>query len=207
MLKIHILGGPGSGKTTLGQEIASRFALSLYELDMIGRKNGLQHTAYLQDAFAIVSQPGWVTEGVGLIWTDPFLDHADYIILLEISWPTAAYRIVRRHISKSLQGTNLYPGIKRLFLFLKDSNDYYSNQCSSETEAVINRYLEEHRQDTAALNAGQLLARLEKYGLELILPATEEFVRAYLEKYKQKIIRVRSNADRKRLLALLARYQ
>ena len=52
MLKIHIMGGPGSGKTTLGKEIASRFALPCYDLDTIGMSNEVEQTdaAYIQNA-------------------------------------------------------------------------------------------------------------------------------------------------------------
>ncbi len=111
MLKIKILGGPGSGKTTLGAEIAAKFDLPFYEGDVLGRKNGTQHSAWIQNIFEIISVPGWVMECNALIWNDPILDHADYIVLLEVPWRTAAYRIVRRHIIKSLKGINPHPGI------------------------------------------------------------------------------------------------
>ncbi len=94
MLKIHILGGPGSGKTTLAVALSSRFQIPHYELDQLGRKNGMRSAAYIEDAFALVEQPGWVTEGIDLIWIDPLLHQADYIVLLEVSWPVAARRIV-----------------------------------------------------------------------------------------------------------------
>lgn len=203
MLKIHIIGGPGSGKTTLGQEIGSRFNIPHYDLDQIGWKNGMDHAAYVKDAFAIAQQPGWVTENIGLIWVDPLLSEADYIVLLEVSWPVAAWRIVRRHIYKSLQGTNQYPGIKTLLLFLKDTHDHYLNKCSADLAKTIERYLKEHEESIEPLDAARLLARLEKYGLEIILAPTEELVRRYLEKYQPKVIRVRNNTDRKHLFELL----
>ncbi len=207
MLKIHIIGGPGSGKTTLGQEIASKFNIPHYDLDQIGWKNGLDHAAYVKDAFAIAQQPEWVTENIGLIWVDPLLFEANYIVLLEVSWPVAAWRIIRRHIYKSFLGINQYPGIKALLLFLKNTHNYYLNKCSADTAKTIERYLEEHEESAEPLDAARLLARLEKYGLEIILAPTEEFVRRYLEKYQPKVIRVRNNADRRHLLELLAQRQ
>lgn len=119
-MKIYILGGSGSGKTTLAEDIAVRFHVPHYELDQIGLKNG---KVTEDDAFAIAGQPGWVTDGSYLIWSDPLLYQADYIVLLEVSWSVAAWRIIRRHIMKSLHGTNPYPGfngIKLLFKLLKD---------------------------------------------------------------------------------------
>lgn len=166
-------------------------------------KNGAKHTAWIEDAFTIISLPGWVTEGGGLIWNDPILDHADYIVLLEVPWRTAAYRIVHRHIVKSLRGINPHPGIRSLISFLRSSRRYYFNQCRPDLVETINRCLEEQRTSTEPLDAERLLARLETYGIEIIGSPTAAFRRQYLEKYKQKLIVVRNNTDRVRLIDFL----
>jgi adenylate kinase family enzyme len=207
MLKIHILGGPGSGKTTLAHDLSARFHIPHYDLDLIGRKNGMRDEAYVEDAFVIAEQPGWVTEGCTLVWIDLLLQRADSIVLLEVSWPVAAYRIIRRHITKSLQGTNLYPGMKSLFFFLKGTRDYFLNTCSAPTAELMSRYLEEHEERVEPLDAEGLRAHREKYGLEIMIAPTAEFVRRYLEKYKQKVIVKRNNADRERLLELLMQHR
>ncbi|GLV60985.1 hypothetical protein KDH_78030 [Dictyobacter sp. S3.2.2.5] len=204
MLKIQISGGPGSGKTTLGAEIGARFDLPFYETDVIGMKNGMQHSAWIRDAFEISSLPGWSIEGGGLIWNEPILAQADYIVLLEVPWRTAAYRIVRRHISKSLRGINPYRGIRSLILFLMDSRRYYLNQCRPELVEAMNRCLAE--QIPASLDSEQLLRRCETYGVKIIQAPTAAFTRQYLEKYKQKLIVVRNNTERARLLDFLAQH-
>ncbi len=79
MLKIHILGGPGSGKTTLGECLSSRFHVPHYDLDQIGWKLN-DMAEYIDTAFALAKQPGWVTENIGVIWTDPLLYQADCIM-------------------------------------------------------------------------------------------------------------------------------
>jgi len=68
----------------------------------------------------------------------------------------------------------------------------------------MNSCLEEQRTARKPVDAEQLLARLERYGKILSFSSTAAFVRHYLEKYKQKLILVRNNADRARLLDFLA---
>jgi len=205
MVKIHILGGPGSGKSTLAQCLSSTFHVPHYDLDTIGWKNGDRMAAYIDDAISIAEQPGWVTEGIYLIWTDPLLYQADYIVLLEISWPVAAWRIIRRHISKSLRGTNPYPSIKLLFKLLKYTRSYYKDKVSSDrpTAESACMYIEEHGDSAEPPHAERLLMHLETYRISI--PPTAAFVHIYLETYKEKVLLVKNNADRERLLALFTK--
>ncbi len=205
-MRIHIIGASGSGKTTLATYISSRFAIPHYELDTLGRKHGTDMAAYIEDAFSIANQPTWVTEGSYLIWIDPLLYQADYIVLLEISWSIAAVRIIYRHISKSLRGINPYPGIRGVGLLLKllkDNRKHYLNKIrptSVEAEAM-RKYLVEHEESIEAPDAKALLTRLEKY--KLSVPPTAEFMHKYLEKYKEKVFLLRTRTDRARFLDLL----
>jgi hypothetical protein len=202
MLRIHILGGPGSGKTTLAECIAARFHVSHHDLDQWGLKYGTTSwTPYLDEAFTVTGQPGWVTEGIYLVWVDPLLYQADYIVLLEVSWPVAAWRIIRRHIIKSIRGINPYP-TRLLFGFLRNTHDYIANRCTAEKAEAMRVYLEEHGTTIEPPSADLLFTRLERYWGGI--PPTAEFVHRYLEKYKEKVIVVRNNADRERLLAMLA---
>lgn len=208
MAKIHILGGSGSGKTTLARSLSSLLHVPHYDLDKIGLENG---TVTEDDAFAIAGQPGWISEGCYLIWTDPLLYQADSIVLLEVSWPVAAWRITRRHITKSLHGTNPYPGVngvKLLFKLVKDTRRAALNKVRSDTAIAqcMRRYLEEQRDSADPPTPESVRRDVEKY-LRISVPPTAEFVRRYLEKYQEKVLLVRNNADRERLLELLTRHR
>lgn len=206
MSKIFIIGSSGSGKTTLAQELSSRLHIPHHDLDKIGWKHGSNAEAYVDDAIAIAAQPDWIAEGNFIIWTDPLLYQADYIVLLEILWPVAAWRIVTRHISKSLRGVNSYPGlngIKLLFKLLKDTRKERLDKVSSKPPIAeyVRQYVEEHEADTALADTETLVRRWE-WCIEHI-PYTADFVRMYLRKYQEKLVVVRNKADRERLVERL----
>lgn len=205
-MRIHIIGGSSSGKTTLAELLVSRFGVPHYELDKISRKHEMRMAAYIEDAFSIAEQPEWVAEGSYIIWTDPLLYQSDYIVLLEVPWRVAAFRMIRRHIVKSLRGTNPYPGfngIRLLLKLIKDNRCHYLNKISPQSPKAefMERYLEEHGERIEPPDAALLLLRLEKY--RIFVPPTADFVRRYLEKYQDKVVLIRTKADRGRFLARL----
>jgi hypothetical protein len=135
------------------------------------------------------------------------LYHADCIVLLEVSWPVAAWRMIRRHILNSLRGTNRYPGIngiKALLKLLKYARRYILNLDRADESSIeaLRRYLETHQEGSSPPTEDFVQAYLETYQ-KLAIPPTEEFVRLYLERYKEKLFLIRNTTDRERLLDLL----
>jgi hypothetical protein len=138
--RIHIVGGPGSGKTTLAVRLGQWQGVPVYDLDAIayeggaGRKRAL--AARQADVERIAQTPGWVTEGIYLWWCDPLAEQADYIIWLDVPWRVAVYRIVRRHIVLSLAGTNRHPGVTKLARFAWGTRRYYLSDSRRRREPV-----------------------------------------------------------------------
>src|SRR5579859_92566 len=207
MVKIHILGGAGSGKTSLARHKSSLLRVPHNDLDAIGLEKGLVTE---EDAFAIAAQPAWVSEGVYLIFTEPLLYAADAIVLLEVTWPVAVWRIIRRHTPRSLHGTNPYPGlngIKLLFQLLDYPRRYALNKVDdTATAECMHQYIEEQQYRTEPPTRESVSKDVEKY-LSIAVPPTSEFVHKYLEKYREKVFIVMNRAERERLVAFLIRDQ
>ena len=100
--RVHIVGGPGSGKTTLARRIGDALGLPVHHLDDVYRVGGgtgplRPETDRRADVKRILGEPGWVTEGIHLGWTDPFFEAADLVVWLDtVGWARASGRLVRR---------------------------------------------------------------------------------------------------------------
>ena len=120
--RIHIMGAAGSGKTTLAQQLSGHLDVPCYLLDKIAYEGGsgekIPLDVKLESIRSIIAQPGWITEGAFLWWTDQLLEAADLIIWLDLPFRITAWRIVKRHVQLNLAGTNPHPGTVKLIRFL-----------------------------------------------------------------------------------------
>lgn len=128
-MRIFIIGGAGSGKTTLGRRISQHFDIPFYEMDLVGWENGVgaerPHELRLHDVHEIALQQAWVAEGWHRPWTNELLQTADQIVWLDLPWSIARQRIVVRHLRASLAGTNKHRGMLKLYRFLNDAKSFY----------------------------------------------------------------------------------
>ncbi|PKB62961.1 MAG: hypothetical protein BZY67_02495 [SAR202 cluster bacterium Io17-Chloro-G1] len=100
-MRVHIIGGPGSGKTTLAQSLSDQIAVPSYSLDDVAWHPYGSGTRPIHERVRIVtdlaSQPDWMTEGAFLWWIEALLKSADTIIWLDVGC-----RIVHRYASRSI---------------------------------------------------------------------------------------------------------
>lgn len=126
--RIHIVGGPGSGKTTLARRLAAQLQIPTYDLDDIAFEGPHFQwrplEARLADVSRIAAQPAWVTEGVWLGWVDELLHAADVVVWLDaVTAQTALQRCLGRFAHDSWQETKRQPGARKVTRF----GDYWRN--------------------------------------------------------------------------------
>jgi adenylate kinase family enzyme len=107
--RIHIIGGPGSGKSYIATKLAGRFGVPVYDLDdffweRAALSYGIRADSTERDRrFAtIVSQDGWIIEGVYYQWLAPSFDAAHIILALTPSVWVRHGRVVKRFILRRL---------------------------------------------------------------------------------------------------------
>lgn len=107
--KIHIIGGPGSGKSYVGARLAALYGLPVFDLDELfwdrrADRYGVKAPAEERDhALArILDGPAWIIEGVYYGWLSRSFEAAERIIILTPSVGTRDWRICRRFLQRKV---------------------------------------------------------------------------------------------------------
>ena len=99
-VKIHFIGIPSAGKTTLAAALSERLGSPYHSLDGLAfvDEQWTLRSPGERDAMLVVilEEPSFVTEGGFLGWTDPLLAEADLIVWLDPPLWTLVLRHVRR---------------------------------------------------------------------------------------------------------------
>jgi hypothetical protein len=135
-MRIYIVGGPGSGKTSLGLSLSRRLGLPLLQLDeMWGRLFARDADGGIAEATRVfrkglvadyVARDAWVIEGAEPPFLDAFAEVSDLIVWCDVPFIVAASRMIRRHVMADLRGNNRYPGYGRLYGFLRSVRGRYA---------------------------------------------------------------------------------
>ena len=145
-MKIHIVGGPGSGKTFLAQKLSRELGIPHYDLDDVQWANeggyGTKRDIAERDALLeqILQRDDWIIEGVYHAWCGRCFEEADRIYLLTVPSRVYRYRILRRFLRRKL---GLEPGkketLKSLFALLKWA-DKYQRVNLTEIRKILEAY-------------------------------------------------------------------
>jgi len=190
--RIYIVGGPGSGKTTLAESLGRHFDLPVLRLDEHLDWRGLPDDVRLErDAAGHPSEAilaarrgliaehlardGWIVEGAEPVFIDPVAAASDLIVWCDPPFPLAALRIVRRHIRADLAGTNAFPGYRRLYRFLRSVRQRYAEAPEDVgeqwTQVALARATDRHHGKVMRISGGSparnLAAVLERSSAQL----------------------------------------
>lgn len=146
-MKIHIIGGSGSGKTFLANELSQKYNIPHFDLDDLQWDNNAnaygikrdsdERQALLQE---ILSQENWIIEGVYYKWCKQCFADADEIYLLEVPRSVYRFRIIKRFVKRKL---GLEKGKKETFkslVTLLKWADKYQEQDMVEIKKILEPY-------------------------------------------------------------------
>lgn len=109
MMKIHIIGGSGTGKTYLANRLSSKYNIPHYDLDDLfwnnssnqyGVKMSVEERSRLLSR--ILQGEDWIIEGVYYSWLTDSFEKADTIIILDVPKRVYKYRIISRFIKRKI---------------------------------------------------------------------------------------------------------
>ena len=108
-MKIHIIGGPGSGKSFLAERLSKELVILHYDLDDLQWDNksdsyGVKRLPDERDRLLhdVLSHNDWIIEGVYYAWCQQCFADADRIYVLNVPRYKYRYRIIRRFVRRKL---------------------------------------------------------------------------------------------------------
>jgi shikimate kinase len=100
-VRLHVIGLPSAGKSTLGETLSTLLAVPHYDLDDVAYvdEQWTMRTVPERDAMIaqILAEPGFVTEGGFIGWTEPLFEAAEHILWLDPPLQALMWRHVWRH--------------------------------------------------------------------------------------------------------------
>ncbi len=108
-MRLHIIGGPGSGKSFVARHLAEHYRIPVLDLDEIfwdhkEKDYGTQADPEKRDAelSRFIKNDNWIVEGVYYRWLTPSFQKADKIFVLTPPLWIRQVRITRRFFRRKL---------------------------------------------------------------------------------------------------------
>lgn len=163
--RVMIIGGPGSGKTTLSRRLAERLELPLFHLDALFWRPGRiepDRDEFNAAASALIKGERWVLEGdYKATWAER-AERADAVIFMDVNAIVRTSRVLRRSLRhRGLQRDDCAPGCpdRLSFEFLLYSLNYGRNGgrkalALGETPSVARKFIRVRNADEAMAALG-----------------------------------------------------
>lgn len=141
-MKIHIIGGPGSGKTTLAHIMSNHLGCNTLHLDDVAYNNGdfdspTAREYRLNQVSRFTKQEHWIIEGVYFSWVGSSFKHCDRIIVLSLDKDLRRDNILKKlSIRKNLTIEQLEEQKARLL----KSNDEYDDLFKSRVSGFLKKF-------------------------------------------------------------------
>lgn len=107
-LRIHLVGGSGAGKTTLGRRLAERLQLPFIDLDELFWEPGWREVGHAELARRLAPHlpgAGWVVTGNYFATTEVLVwPRATHLVLLDLPYPLLLRRTLWRTLVRGVTG-------------------------------------------------------------------------------------------------------
>ena len=172
MRRVSIIGTPGSGKSTLGRELASALGVPFLELDSVFHQPGwvpLPEEEFRRRVGDAVAGERWVVDGNYSKVRDIVWARADTVVWLDLPKRIVMRRVIWRSVQRAARGTELWNG----------NREHWRNLFSLDKEqSIITWAWQTHAQNRAKFTAA--LADQENVELDVVRLKNPAEVRRFL---------------------------
>ena len=130
--RVHIIGGPGSGKSSIAGQLSEVSGIPVTDLDEMfwdrqSSTYGVRATSESRDEAlgCVLAAPDWIVEGVYYSWLERSFRESEVVIVLNVSVFIRDFRIIRRFLRRKW---GMAPGkhetLRDLFGLLRWNHEY-----------------------------------------------------------------------------------